>query len=149
MAGRVFSVLDAFVGGPDTLRLTDIARRAGLPVPTALRMVRELVSVGRPGARGRRLLPASAPASGRSARRRPAPWAAGRGTARAPRAVRAHRRARGRGRSGGRYGAVPGQRRTAAAVRDGGRQGPAGPRPRPRPHGHGPPASVERHTRTR
>lgn len=46
VAGRVFSVLDAFVGGPDTLRLTDIARRTGLPVPTALRMVRELVAWG-------------------------------------------------------------------------------------------------------
>jgi DNA-binding IclR family transcriptional regulator len=46
VAGRVFSVLDAFVGAPDTLRLTDIARRTGLPVPTALRMVRELVTWG-------------------------------------------------------------------------------------------------------
>jgi IclR family acetate operon transcriptional repressor len=46
VAGRVFAVLDAFVGAPDTLRLTDIARRTGLPVPTALRMVRELVAWG-------------------------------------------------------------------------------------------------------
>ncbi|MEV7340047.1 IclR family transcriptional regulator C-terminal domain-containing protein [Streptomyces sp. NPDC093544] len=46
VAGRVFSVLDAFQGGPDTLRLTDIARRTGLPLPTALRMVRELVAWG-------------------------------------------------------------------------------------------------------
>lgn len=46
VAGRVFSVLDAFAGGPDTLRLTEIARRTGLPVPTALRMVRELVAWG-------------------------------------------------------------------------------------------------------
>lgn len=46
VAGRVFSVLDAFAGGPDTLRLTEIARRTGLPVPTALRMVRELVTWG-------------------------------------------------------------------------------------------------------
>ncbi|WP_030602364.1 IclR family transcriptional regulator [Streptomyces fulvoviolaceus] len=46
VAGRVFSVLDAFAGGPDTLRLTEIARRTGLPVPTALRMVRELVVWG-------------------------------------------------------------------------------------------------------
>ncbi|WP_371599626.1 IclR family transcriptional regulator [Streptomyces sp. NBC_00564] len=46
VAGRVFSVLDAFEGAPDTLRLTDIARRTGLPLPTALRMVRELVVWG-------------------------------------------------------------------------------------------------------
>ncbi|MFI1035908.1 IclR family transcriptional regulator [Streptomyces sp. NPDC020951] len=46
VAGRVLSVLDAFVGAPATLRLTEIARRTGLPVPTALRMVRELVAWG-------------------------------------------------------------------------------------------------------
>nr|WP_168515952.1 IclR family transcriptional regulator C-terminal domain-containing protein [Streptomyces sp. S1D4-11]QIZ00910.1 helix-turn-helix domain-containing protein [Streptomyces sp. S1D4-11] len=46
VAGRVFSVLDAFVGAPATLRLTEIARRTGLPVPTTLRMVRELVAWG-------------------------------------------------------------------------------------------------------
>ncbi|MET8766709.1 IclR family transcriptional regulator C-terminal domain-containing protein [Streptomyces sp. NPDC004658] len=46
VAGRVLSVLDAFGDAPDTLRLTDIARRTGLPVPTALRMVRELVAWG-------------------------------------------------------------------------------------------------------
>ncbi|POX63782.1 IclR-family transcriptional regulator [Streptomyces sp. Ru62] len=46
VAGRVLSVLDAFGDAPDTLRLTDIARRTGLPVPTALRMVRELVTWG-------------------------------------------------------------------------------------------------------
>ncbi|WP_406482975.1 helix-turn-helix domain-containing protein [Streptomyces sp. NBC_01615] len=37
-------MLDAFVDAPDTLRLTDIARRTGLPLPTALRMVRVLVA---------------------------------------------------------------------------------------------------------
>ncbi|WP_181798137.1 helix-turn-helix domain-containing protein, partial [Streptomyces sp. WELS2] len=46
VAGRVFSVLDAFVDAPVTLRLTEIAHRTGLPVPTALRMVRELVAWG-------------------------------------------------------------------------------------------------------
>ncbi|WP_405923808.1 IclR family transcriptional regulator [Streptomyces sp. NBC_00035] len=46
VAGRVFSVLDAFEGAPDTLRLTEIGRRTGLPLPTALRMVRELVAWG-------------------------------------------------------------------------------------------------------
>ncbi|MEU3416259.1 IclR family transcriptional regulator C-terminal domain-containing protein [Streptomyces sp. NPDC006658] len=46
VAGRVLSVLDAFVDAPVTLRLTEIARRTGLPVPTALRMVRELVAWG-------------------------------------------------------------------------------------------------------
>ncbi|MFB7514313.1 IclR family transcriptional regulator [Streptomyces sp. NPDC056144] len=49
VAGRLFSVLDAFDvgrGGPAALRLTDIAARTGLPAPTALRMVRELVAWG-------------------------------------------------------------------------------------------------------
>lgn len=46
VAGRVFSVLDSFVSAPATLRLTEIARRTGLPVPTTLRMVRELVAWG-------------------------------------------------------------------------------------------------------
>ncbi|MFE0650734.1 IclR family transcriptional regulator [Streptomyces sp. NPDC059534] len=49
VAGRLFSVLDAFDaarGGPASLRLTDIAARTGLPAPTALRMVRELVAWG-------------------------------------------------------------------------------------------------------
>ncbi|MFE5895951.1 IclR family transcriptional regulator [Streptomyces sp. NPDC056488] len=47
VAGRLFSVLDAFEGGgPVALRLTDIAARTGLPAPTALRMVRELVAWG-------------------------------------------------------------------------------------------------------
>ncbi|MFC8585478.1 helix-turn-helix domain-containing protein [Streptomyces sp. NPDC057217] len=53
VAGRLFSVLDAFEGGgasgsggasgdggPVSLRLTDIAARTGLPAPTAPRMVR-------------------------------------------------------------------------------------------------------------
>ncbi|MFD7415600.1 IclR family transcriptional regulator [Kitasatospora purpeofusca] len=51
VAGRLFSVLDAFEGGgvggrPPVLRLTDIAARTGLPAPTALRLVRELVAWG-------------------------------------------------------------------------------------------------------
>jgi DNA-binding IclR family transcriptional regulator len=49
VAGRILSVLDAFAdvpAVPGTLRLTDIARRTGLPLPTALRMVRELVTWG-------------------------------------------------------------------------------------------------------
>ncbi|MFG3039312.1 IclR family transcriptional regulator [Streptomyces sp. NPDC048330] len=47
VAGRIFSVLDAFEhGGPSALRLTDIAARTGLPAPTALRLVRELVAWG-------------------------------------------------------------------------------------------------------
>ncbi|MGH4031347.1 IclR family transcriptional regulator [Actinomycetota bacterium Odt1-20B] len=46
VAGRIFAVLDAFAEGPDTLRLTDIARRTGLPLPTALRMARELAAWG-------------------------------------------------------------------------------------------------------
>lgn len=40
-------MLDAFEGGgPAALRLTDIAARTGLPAPTALRLVRELVAWG-------------------------------------------------------------------------------------------------------
>ncbi|GAA4201978.1 hypothetical protein GCM10022220_08740 [Actinocatenispora rupis] len=46
VAGRIFLVLDAFVGAEGSLRLTDIAGRTGLPMPTALRMVRELVAWG-------------------------------------------------------------------------------------------------------
>ncbi|MGW1115918.1 IclR family transcriptional regulator [Streptomyces tanashiensis] len=47
VAGRLLSVLDAFEdGGPAALRLTDIAARTGLPAPTALRLVRELVTWG-------------------------------------------------------------------------------------------------------
>ncbi|KQC37618.1 IclR family transcriptional regulator [Frankia sp. ACN1ag] len=43
--GRALSVLDVFDGAA-CLRLTTIAARTGLPVPTALRLVRELVAWG-------------------------------------------------------------------------------------------------------
>ncbi|MFE6503387.1 IclR family transcriptional regulator [Kitasatospora sp. NPDC057738] len=46
VAGRVFSVLEAFDGERESLRLAEIARQTGLPAPTALRMVRELVAWG-------------------------------------------------------------------------------------------------------
>jgi DNA-binding IclR family transcriptional regulator len=46
VASRIFAVLDAFNGSEDSLRLTMIAERARLPLPTALRMVRELVAWG-------------------------------------------------------------------------------------------------------
>ncbi|MFJ6616035.1 IclR family transcriptional regulator [Kitasatospora sp. NPDC091335] len=46
VAGRVFAVLEAFDGERESLRLAEIARQAGLPAPTALRMVRELVAWG-------------------------------------------------------------------------------------------------------
>jgi IclR family transcriptional regulator, acetate operon repressor len=46
VAGRIFAVLDAFDGVGGALRLTTIAERTGLPLPTALRMVRELVAWG-------------------------------------------------------------------------------------------------------
>lgn len=46
VASKVFAVLDAFDGGRQSLRLTDIVGRSGLSMPTALRMVRELVSWG-------------------------------------------------------------------------------------------------------
>jgi DNA-binding IclR family transcriptional regulator len=45
-AGRVLSVLDAFGPRHRTLSLSDIARRAGLTLPTAHRLVRELVEFG-------------------------------------------------------------------------------------------------------
>lgn len=44
--GRALSVLDAFADGSACLRLTTIAARAELPLPTALRLVRELVAWG-------------------------------------------------------------------------------------------------------
>lgn len=46
VVGRALSVLDVFGGGAPSLRLTTIADRAGLPLPTALRLVRELVAWG-------------------------------------------------------------------------------------------------------
>jgi DNA-binding IclR family transcriptional regulator len=46
VASKVFAVLDAFAGAGPTLRLVDIARRTGLPVPTASRLVGELVEWG-------------------------------------------------------------------------------------------------------
>ncbi|HEU5029907.1 MAG TPA: IclR family transcriptional regulator [Spirillospora sp.] len=42
----MFAVLDAFAGPRESLRLTNIAERTGLPLPTALRLVRELVAWG-------------------------------------------------------------------------------------------------------
>jgi IclR family transcriptional regulator, acetate operon repressor len=46
VATKIFAVLDAFAGPRESLRLTDIAERTGLPLPTALRLVRELVAWG-------------------------------------------------------------------------------------------------------
>ncbi|CAO5166301.1 HTH iclR-type domain-containing protein [Frankia sp. AiPs1] len=46
VSSRVFAVLDAFAGPAQRLRLTDIAEWSGLPMPTALRLVRELVEWG-------------------------------------------------------------------------------------------------------
>lgn len=43
---RLFAVLDAFDGRHRELRLTEIADRAGLPVPTAHRLVRDLAGWG-------------------------------------------------------------------------------------------------------
>jgi IclR family transcriptional regulator, acetate operon repressor len=45
VASKIFAVLDAFDAAP-VLRLTEIAERTGIPMPTALRLVRELVSWG-------------------------------------------------------------------------------------------------------
>jgi DNA-binding IclR family transcriptional regulator len=42
VTARALAVLDAFDGGHPRLSLSEIARRAGLPVPTAYRLVREL-----------------------------------------------------------------------------------------------------------
>nr|WP_308115811.1 IclR family transcriptional regulator [Rhodococcus sp. BP-241] len=46
MVGRVFSVLDAFSTSRRTLRLAEIADSAGLPRPTAMRIIRQLVEHG-------------------------------------------------------------------------------------------------------
>lgn len=46
VASKVFAVLDAFSDGSPTLRLTEIAARCELPLPTALRVIRELVGWG-------------------------------------------------------------------------------------------------------
>jgi DNA-binding IclR family transcriptional regulator len=44
--GRALAVLAAFAGGPGTLSLSDLARRAGLPLTTAHRIVGELTRWG-------------------------------------------------------------------------------------------------------
>ncbi|MBL7498648.1 IclR family transcriptional regulator [Frankia sp. CNm7] len=44
--GRALSLLDAFSDGSASLRLTTIAARSGLPLPTTLRLARELVAWG-------------------------------------------------------------------------------------------------------
>ena len=46
VTGRVLAILGAFDSGHRRLRLSDIARRAGLPLPTAHRLVGELVAGG-------------------------------------------------------------------------------------------------------
>jgi IclR family transcriptional regulator, acetate operon repressor len=46
VASKIFAVLDTFDDTSASLRLTEIAERTGLPMPTALRMVRELVTWG-------------------------------------------------------------------------------------------------------
>lgn len=46
VVGRALSVLDVFADGSACLRLTTIAARSGLPLPTTLRLVRELVAWG-------------------------------------------------------------------------------------------------------
>lgn len=46
VTGRVFAILDSFVPGEARLTLTQIARRTGLPIATAHRLVRELVNHG-------------------------------------------------------------------------------------------------------
>jgi DNA-binding IclR family transcriptional regulator len=46
VTARLFAVLDSFDAGHREQRLSDIARRAGLPLPTAHRLVRDLVVWG-------------------------------------------------------------------------------------------------------
>lgn len=46
VASKIFAVVDAFAGPQEALRLADIVQRTGLPMPTALRLVRELVEWG-------------------------------------------------------------------------------------------------------
>jgi IclR family acetate operon transcriptional repressor len=46
VASKIFAVLDTFDDASSSLRLTEITERTGIPMPTALRLVRELVSWG-------------------------------------------------------------------------------------------------------
>lgn len=46
VASKVFAILSAFVPGESRLTLSEISRRAGLPLPTAHRLVGELVRYG-------------------------------------------------------------------------------------------------------
>jgi DNA-binding IclR family transcriptional regulator len=46
VASKVFAILDAFVPGETRLTLSEISRRTGLPLPTAHRLVGELVQYG-------------------------------------------------------------------------------------------------------
>ncbi|GLY85534.1 IclR family transcriptional regulator [Actinoallomurus iriomotensis] len=46
VASKIFAVVDAFAGPQESLRPADIVLRTGLPMPTALRLVRELVEWG-------------------------------------------------------------------------------------------------------
>jgi DNA-binding IclR family transcriptional regulator len=46
VTARVFAVLDSFDGSHRAQRLSDIARRAGLPLPTTHRLVRDLTAWG-------------------------------------------------------------------------------------------------------
>jgi DNA-binding IclR family transcriptional regulator len=46
VSARLFAVLDTFDAEHRAQRLTDIARRAGVPTPTALRLVRDLLDWG-------------------------------------------------------------------------------------------------------
>jgi DNA-binding IclR family transcriptional regulator len=46
VASKVFAILNAFVPGESRLTLSEISRRAGLPLPTAHRLIGELVRHG-------------------------------------------------------------------------------------------------------
>jgi DNA-binding IclR family transcriptional regulator len=46
VASKVFAILNAFVPGESRLTLSEISRRTGLPLPTAHRLVGELVQYG-------------------------------------------------------------------------------------------------------
>jgi DNA-binding IclR family transcriptional regulator len=46
VASKLFAILNAFVPGESRLTLTEISRRTGLPLPTAHRLISELVRYG-------------------------------------------------------------------------------------------------------
>ena len=145
VTSRALALVGAFDEEHRRLTLTELAQRAGLPVPTAHRLVGELVGVGRARPHlGRRLRDRPAALGPRPAR--PAPGRARRARlAVPPRPLRRDPGHRAPGRARGHRGAVrrpaarqhvgadrQHRRHPAADARHRGRQGAAGASRRPR-----------------